>query len=74
MQAARASGHELRCRDDVWQFVAQICDGERRHATLAETYPKGAKDKPLARLVKVKLCPYQAEGALFAARAGRVIG
>ncbi|MGK2901103.1 MAG: DEAD/DEAH box helicase [Burkholderiaceae bacterium] len=68
---ARDSGHELRCHDDVWQFVAQVRDGERRQAALAEAYPKGAGDKSLAKLLKVRLYAYQAEGALFAARAGR---
>jgi superfamily II DNA or RNA helicase len=70
---AQDSGHELRCHDDVWQFVAQIRDGERRQVALAEAYPKGAKDKALAKLLKVKLYPYQAEGALFAVRAGRAL-
>ncbi len=73
LESAHACGHELRCAEDVWQFIAQIRDGERRHTALAEAYPKGAKDKALAKLVKVKLYPYQAEGALFAARAGRAL-
>ncbi len=73
LQAAQAAGHELRCYDDVWQFVAQIRDGERRHAALIKAYPKGIADKSLAKLLKVKLYPYQAEGALFAARAGRCL-
>ncbi|HYN61532.1 MAG TPA: SNF2-related protein [Rubrivivax sp.] len=73
LRAAAESGHELRCHDDVWQFIAQIRDGARRHAALAEAYPKGAADKALAKLVKAKLYPYQAEGALFAARAGRAL-
>ena len=71
VQAAQTSGHELRCYDDAWQFVAQIRDAEQRQHTLAQAYPKGVKDKALAKLLKVKLYPYQAEGALFAARAGR---
>ena len=71
--AAQDAGHELRCYDDVWQFIAQIRDGERRHAALAKAYPKGAKDKALTKLLKTSLYPYQAEGALFAARAGRVL-
>ncbi|WP_249931166.1 DEAD/DEAH box helicase [Ramlibacter sp. 2FC] len=71
MRTAQACGHELRCHDDVWQFVAQLRDGERRQAALLEAYPKGIRDQALARLLKVKLYPYQAEGALFAARAGR---
>ena len=73
LQAAQDSGHELRCHDDVWQFVARIRDGERRQAALMEAYPKGIGDKALTRLLKVKLYPYQAEGALFAARAGRCL-
>ncbi len=73
VRMAEDSDHELRCYDDVWQFVAQIRDGERRQAALAEAYPKGAKDKALAKLLKVKLYPYQAEGALFAVRAGRAL-
>ncbi len=73
LQAAQISGHELRCRDDVWQFIAQMRDGERRQVELKDAYPKGVKDKALARLLKVKLYPYQAEGALFAALAGRCL-
>ena len=73
LQAAQEGGHELRCHDDVWQFVAQMRDGERRHAALMEAYPKGIRDKALTRLLKVNLYPYQAEGALFAARAGRCL-
>jgi SNF2 family DNA or RNA helicase len=38
---------------------------------LAQAYPKGARDKALHKLLKTRLYPYQAEGALFAARAGR---
>jgi superfamily II DNA or RNA helicase len=71
VRSAAEIDHEVRCHEDVWQFVAQIRDGERRHATLAEAYPKGVADKALAKLTKVKLYPYQAEGVLFAARAGR---
>ncbi len=73
VRLAAASGHELRCGDDVWAFVAQLRDAERRQSALAQAYPKGAADKALARVLKVKLYPYQAEGALFAARAGRAL-
>ena len=73
LQAAQSSGHELRCHDDVWQFLAQIRDGEHRQTTLMAAYPKGIRDKALNKLLKVKLYPYQVEGALFAARAGRCL-
>ncbi|MDD5332324.1 MAG: DEAD/DEAH box helicase [Rhodoferax sp.] len=73
LQAAQDCHHELRCYDDVWQFIAQIRDGERRYAALVAAYPKGIRDKALKRLLKVKLYPYQVEGALFAARTGRCL-
>ena len=73
LQTAQDTGHELRCYDDAWQFVAQIRDGERRHAALVKAYPKGIADKALNKLLKVTLYPYQREGALFAARAGRCL-
>ena len=72
-QAAQAAGHELRIGDDVWAFIAQIRDAERRQQILAQAYPKGAQDKGLQKLLKARLYPYQAEGALFAARAGRAL-
>jgi superfamily II DNA or RNA helicase len=71
LQAAAESGHELRCYDDVWQFVAQQRDARQRQVVLAKAYTTGVDDKALAKLLKVKLYPYQLEGALFAAHAGR---
>ena len=73
MQTAQKLGHGLRCEDAVWQFVAQLRDTEQRRQTLAAAYPKGAADKGLAKLLKINLYPYQAEGALFAVRAGRAL-
>jgi SNF2 family DNA or RNA helicase len=59
--------------DDVWAFIAQVRDAEQRQHTLAQAYPKGIHDKALHKLLKARLYPYQAEGALFAARAGRAL-
>ena len=73
MKAAKGADHELRCHDDVWRFVAQIRDAENRLTVLDAAYPKGAQDKALTKLLKVKLYPYQIEGAWFAARAGRAL-
>ncbi|MEO6281482.1 DEAD/DEAH box helicase [Roseateles sp.] len=72
-RAAQAAGHELRVGDDVWAFIAQVRDAEQRQLTLAQAYPKGAQDKALHKLLKARLYPYQVEGALFAARAGRAL-
>lgn len=73
VRAAQAAGHELHVGDDVWAFIAQLRDAEQRRQTLAQAYPKGAADKALHKLLKARLYPYQAEGALFAARAGRAL-
>jgi hypothetical protein len=72
-RAAQAARHELRIGDDAWAFIAQVRDAEQRRHTLAQVYPKGANDKALHKLLKTRLYPYQAEGALFAARAGRAL-
>ena len=73
LASAHSLSHDLRCYDDALAFVAQIRDAEQRVLLLAKEYPKGAASKGLAKLVKTTLYPYQAEGALFAARAGRVL-
>ena len=70
---AGSCAHELRIDNDALAFVAQLRDAERRRHLLADAYPKGAADKDLAKLLKTRPYPYQAERALFATRAGRVL-
>ncbi len=70
-RAARKAGHEVRFYEDARAFVARQRDAERRCEALAGAFPKGAKSPALRKLLKVPLYSYQAEGALFAARAGR---
>ena len=73
MAIASKSGHEFRAYDDALDFIAGRRDGERRASRLAELFPHGAADPGLGDLLKVPLYPYQAEGALFAVRAGRAL-
>jgi superfamily II DNA or RNA helicase len=73
MTLASASGHELRAYDDALDFIAGRRDADRRAATLAQLFPKGADDPKLLSLLKAPLYPYQAQGALFAVRAGRAL-
>lgn len=73
MAAASKYGHEIRAYDDALDFVAGRRDAERRAADLARLFPRGAADPKLRALLKVPLYAYQAEGALFAARAGRAL-
>ena len=71
--AVATSGHELRAYDDALDYVAGRRDAERRAAALDSIFPRGSADPLLKKLLKVPLYPYQAEGALFAMRAGRVL-
>jgi superfamily II DNA or RNA helicase len=73
MTIASKMGHELRAYDDALDFVAGRRDADRRVAKLAQLFPGGAADPKLLALLKAPLYPYQAEGALFAVRAGRAL-
>ena len=73
MATASKSGHEFRAYDDALDFIAGRRDAERRASKLEELFPQGAADPGLGALLKVPLYPYQAEGALFAVRAGRAL-
>ena len=73
MAVASKSGHEFRAYDDALDFIAGRRDAERRASKLGQLFPKGAADPRVQALLKVPLYPYQAEGALFAVRAGRAL-
>jgi superfamily II DNA or RNA helicase len=73
MAIASRSGHEFRAYDDALDFIAGRRDAVRRTFKLAELFPQGVTDPALKALLKVPLYPYQAEGALFAVRAGRAL-
>jgi superfamily II DNA or RNA helicase len=73
MTMAAKSGHEFRAYDDALDFIAGRRDADRRVSKLEQLFPRGAADPKLLALLKVPLYPYQAEGALFAVRAGRAL-
>lgn len=72
-QLAASQGHVLRMHEDAVAFVARLRDAHRRDQALRQAYPRGGQDKALRKLLDATLYPYQSEGALFAARAGRVL-
>ena len=72
VQAAK-NGHELRAYDDALDFIAGRRDAARREEVLGNLFPRGASDRKLAQLLKAPLYPHQADGALFAVRAGRAL-
>ncbi len=67
------SGHELRADDDALDFVAGRRDADRRAAVLDDIIGHTGEAACLKKLLNVPLYPYQAEGALFAVRAGRAL-
>jgi hypothetical protein len=73
MTVASKHGHEVRAYDDALDFIAGRRDADRRAAKLAQLFPRDAADPKLRTLLRVPLYPYQAEGALFAVRAGRAL-
>lgn len=73
LASAQKSGHDVRCYEDALEFIAQTRDAAERRRIIDSAYPKGAQSPGLRELVKTDLYPYQAEGALFAVRAGRCV-
>lgn len=73
MATASQLGHELRAYDDAIDFVAGQRDAVRRALARQQIFPLGVEDQRLKSLLKVTVYPYQAEAALFAVRAGRVL-
>ncbi|MDD5037482.1 MAG: DEAD/DEAH box helicase, partial [Methylococcaceae bacterium] len=70
---AQQTGHEIRCYDDALAFIAEVRDAWERRRIIDEAYPEGIHSPALVGLIETRLYPYQAEGALFAARAGRAL-
>ena len=63
--------HDLRSYDDALDFIAQVRDRTHLAKRIGKMFPAGIRSKAFGRLLKVSLYPYQQEGVLFAAQAGR---
>ena len=63
--------HEVRCYDDVMEYIADHQDTEHRHSVVRTHFKKGIDSPIFRRILKTDLYPYQREGALFAVNAGR---
>lgn len=69
----RAPGHELRCRDDVMEFIADRQDADHRLSLVARELPEGIDSPLFDSLIRARLYPYQREGVLFAVKTGRTL-
>lgn len=71
VEQLRRGGHEVRCHEDALEFVAQCRDRRTLAARIDRLFADGIESAAFDELLKAKLYPYQRQGALFAARAGR---
>lgn len=72
-RVARERRHALRIDEAVWQWLAPARDMRERVRLLESRLPEGPASPLLAALVALPLRPYQGEGALYAACAGRSV-
>ena len=66
-----APGHELRCHDDVIEYIAGRQDADHRLSLVERELPQGINSPLFDTLLHTQLYPYQREGTLFAVRTGR---
>ncbi|MBI4689071.1 MAG: hypothetical protein HY754_02190 [Nitrospirae bacterium] len=69
----QGGGHEIRCYDDVMQYIAEHQDTEHRRTIVRSQLKDGIESPILKTVLKTKLYHYQREGALFAVNAGRCL-
>jgi hypothetical protein len=73
LREAAAAGHPLQVDPAAWQQLARRRDARQRLFLLEHAYPEGPASPSLQNLLRAPLAPFQAEGALFAACAGRAL-
>ena len=67
---AREINEEFRCYDDAMEYILAIREHQQRNISIDERYPS---ETNLNNLLKTNLFPYQQDGVLFAAKAGRCL-
>ncbi len=73
IKQASAIDPELKCDPDALAFVAEARDAKDRIKRIDAAFPQGIADPGFNKLVTADLYPYQRQGALFAAKAGRCL-
>jgi superfamily II DNA or RNA helicase len=73
LEKAAAGDHEFRCYNDALEFIAQVRDQAKLAEAVDQAFPRGIRTAAFKKLLKASLYPYQREGALFAAKAGRCL-
>lgn len=70
LEKAYALDADFRCYNDAMEFVLNLRERNRRIANFEKLYPQ---PNALQGLLKTEFFPYQHEGVLFAAKAGRCL-
>jgi len=64
---------DFRVYEDALEYIIQLRDKNHRIAKIHKKFPDGIDSKHFDSMIKTKLYPYQKQGVLFAAQAGRVL-
>lgn len=64
---------QFRCYKDAMDYILEIRDSHTRVKTIDKQFAQGIHSKGLDEVLKTHLYPYQKEGILFAAKAGRAL-
>jgi superfamily II DNA or RNA helicase len=73
LEEARGIHEDFRCYDDALEFVLGRRELLRRNTRIDQLFPQGADSPVFEKMLNASLYPYQREGVLFAARAGRCL-
>ncbi len=73
LQKAIAGEHDFRCYPDALNFIAQVRDQAMLAEKVKAMFPRGVRSVEFKKLLRTTMYPYQCEGALFAASAGRCL-
>ena len=73
IDAVRKISNNFRVYQDALDFIIDVRDNNYRHEKINRLFPEGINSSYFNGLIKAELYPYQKEGVLFAARAGRVL-
>lgn len=64
---------EFRAYHDAVNYIIEVRESRRRIGLIDQRYPAGSNSPELDSLIKTTLYPYQKEGILFSAKAGRCL-
>ncbi len=73
LRSAHSFKHDLRCYEDTLVFIAELRDRQILAKRVDKLLSDGIQSKAFVNLLKVSLYPYQCQGVLFVAKAGRCL-